>query len=281
MTWFILALLSVVANSAMFISFKKLQQNVKIEVYLFYAWLISSIVIGLIYFPEDWSSIDGLFFLIVLAAGFLSWLGNYAYNYSISMQSNMGYIEALSSARIGITFIASLIFFLDKFDLIRALGLIGIICGCYLVTAESKNVDTKTKRTWVIWSLLSGLCFASLALLAKITLSLNLQVPLFTSLFLLVAAFFYLISCIQKNYCILIPRKHIPLVLLSSVFAIFANLFLYRSYAIAPNLAYPVAISNGRIILLFLSSFVMGNENINIKKLIGIVLVFISAIALS
>lgn len=281
MTWFVLALLSVVANSAMFISFKRLQQYVKIEVYLFYAWLISSFVIGLIYIPKYRVPIDGVFIIIVLVAGFLSWIGNYAYNYSISMKPNMGYIEALSSSRIGITFVASILFFSAKFELIRAIGLVGLTIGCYLVTSQSKKGETTIKRTWVIWSLLSGLCFAFLAILSKVTSFINIQVPIFTSLFLFVASFFYLATCLQKKYSILVPIKHFPLMLLSSVFAVFANLLLYSSYELAPNLAYPVAISNGRIILLFIFSLITGKENINNQKIVGIVLVFFSAIALS
>lgn len=258
----------------MFLCFKKLQHQIRIEVYLFYVWLITSLIIGIVFLSIDKINLHTSFWIIVFLSGLLSWLGNYSYNLSISFQPNIGYVEALSSTRIAITFLGSLIFYFGKFEPYRIIALIGLVVGCLLITRNNHQQENKSNKKWIFWSLISGICFAGLALLTKTAISLDIQIPIYTASFLFFAAIFFLIASLLNKYPISIPVKTFPLLIITSIFAIFANLLLFSSYGTAPNLAYPVAISNGRVVLLFISSLIIGKETITITKGIGIGLVF-------
>ena len=199
MAWFWYAILSVIANSAMFICFKELQKSLAIEVYLFYAWIISSIVIGLFYIPTATLRLSVTFTLIIIIAGFCSWVGNYAYNYSMSLQPNIGYVEALSSSRIAITYFVSLALFSSKFEPLRVFPLLGLIIGSYLVPIKADTENKTTDNRWIYWSLIAGISFAALAILAKIALLQDVEAPIFIAFALFVASLFYGFSALEGN----------------------------------------------------------------------------------
>lgn len=281
MSWYLYAVLSTFANAGMFLCFKQLQRTYSIELYLFYTWLFSSIVIGAIYIPIHFPRLNWLLVCVILLAGVASWLGNYAYNIGLRQQPNLGYVEALSSTRIALTFLVSITLLGSEIEYLKLFALCTLVLGVFLVSKNSSNTKrTVSGKSWVLFSISAGVFYAILALFTRFSINLGITAPIFTSLFLFAAAILYgITSVISKK--ISLPKKSIGLLLVTVLFATFANLFLYLSYEYAPNLAYPVAISNGRMVILYLAALIIGTDKFDIIKGIGVVIVFVSVILLS
>jgi drug/metabolite transporter (DMT)-like permease len=279
MSWYLSALLSVIGNSIGISCLKKLQDSYPIEVYLFYIWFLSSIFLAFPSFPIDFKQFGPFIVLFIILAGFFSWLGNYSYNVSVKLQSNLGYVEALSSIRIGISYLAAIIFFDGQFKLIKLVAILGLVFGVFLVTNKSGSKENSRKQ-WAVWGALSGIFFAGLAISTKITFIKGVNPAITTCLFFLVASFLFLGTSIKRR-SLTLPNKKPILLILASIFTAVGNFALFYSYKYAPNLAYPIAISNSRVIILYLVSIVLGSEKFELKRGIGILIAFASAFMLS
>lgn len=265
----------------MFLCFRRLQRDYPIEIYLFYAWALSGAVLAIVFLPTadfvfTWET--GVLFLL---AGIASWIGNYAYNQSFKSQANLGYVEALSSTRIAITFVASVLYFGGNSSLSHIAALFGVVVGVVLVTEPQPSRKWRSVRqNWIWLALLSGTMFATLAIVNKWLFSEGIPPPVATTAFFFVAAFLYGSTAIARSKSFRLKRN-VGIIVLAGAFAATANLALFSSYDLAPNLAYPVAISNSRMVLLYIISLVLGSDRFELARGVGILVTFVSVLVLS
>src|SRR5262245_27056164 len=99
MDWFVAAFVAAFALSGQALMFQRLQKHYPVTTYVTYVWLGAALLIGLLFVrPVDFASITANIIPLVLA-GITSFFGIYAYNQSIKMQNNIGYIEAVIAVR--------------------------------------------------------------------------------------------------------------------------------------------------------------------------------------
>lgn len=279
MTWYLSALLSVIGISIGISCSKQLQDFYPIEVYLFYIWSLSSIFLFFISFPIELTKLVPFILLFIVLAGFLSWLGNYSYNVSIKLQANLGYVEALSSIRIAISYLVAVFFFDGQFEVVKLLAICGLVFGIFLVT-NKPGIKKDAGSKWAIWGAFSGVFFAGLAIATKVTFINGINPATTTFLFFFVASILFFGTAVKKGSFAL-PKKKTGLLIIAGFFTALGNFALFYSYKYAPNLAYPIAISNSRVIILYLVSLILGSEKLELKRGIGIFIAFISTILLS
>lgn len=280
MTWYASAILSVVGISLGIVCTKKLQEDYDVEVYLFYVWLLSSFFLYIISFPVEFQIITPYVLLVVFFAGMMSWLGNYAYNISMKLQPNIGYVESLSGIRVAFAYVIAVVFFDGKIELTKIFAIVILMTSVFLVANEPQKTKEVFDVKWVIWAGISGLFFAALAVSTKIVFLRGAEPATVTCLFFFVASIMFLTTSIQKR-SLRFPSKKIGILLLAGLLTSIGNFALFYSYKIAPNLAYPIAISNSRIILLFIFSLIRKQENLNATRTVGVILAFVSIMLLS
>ena len=273
MNWYISIIISVVALTGQFLCMKKLQASYPITTYMTYIWLGGAIALGVLFVrPTPYLSLTNLG---VLAVGSVaSWAGMYSYNLAIKHQPNLGYIEALSSTRIIIAYCVSLIFFNAVPDVFKLLAIIGLVFGVVIVTSSRGSHKQQEGKIWILWAALSGVLFAVVITCTKIVMAGGLDSYTTTAGILLGAGLIY-ISSATLNHVSLKLSGGTLIIGLAIVFAVVGNVFAFNSFGKAPNMAYPVAISNSRIILLYLIAIVTGSDRLEFSRAIGVILAFI------
>ncbi len=283
MGWYLNAVGSVLAFTAMFFCFKRLQDTYPIDTYLFYAWLGGAVCFGFLAMRDgvDPELIRNPEIALALgAAGVASWLGNYFYNIGISKQGNLGYVEAVSSIRLAIVYAASLLILGSHFEASRLVALLLAVTGMLFLIGKPINQPKAAQRDWFMWALLSGIMFALLAIANRYVNENGIHPYSALAIWLFIASALYAASAAAKKHSLSLSRdKHI--VVLATIFSTLGNAMLFLSYRDAPNLAYPTAISYSRMVLLYVISIVTRADQFRMRSVIGIVLVFASVVLLS
>jgi len=276
MTWYALALFSAVALATQVVLMRTLQRWIPIQVYIGFMWLGSGVILTPLVVTSRWDVGRLPVVLPLLAiAGFASWAGNLAYNVALKSHANLGYIEALSGIRLVLAYIASLALFDAHLTLLKLLAMVGAGIGLTLVSMDSSS-DTKgeKKTSWVAFALLAGVLFALLMITVKYLSIEGLTGIQTVWAVFLIAGVLYLTSAIRSGQSLRIPYERLPVLLLGIATAALGNLALFVSYNGAPNLAYPEAISNGRVVLLYLFGLATMTERLKPLKLLGVALTF-------
>ncbi len=278
MNWYLNAIIAAIAFTGQFLGMKRLQKTYPIVVYMAYVWLGSATTLGILFVrpTENLTITNGL---LLIVAAFASWAGMYAYNLAIKQQPNIGYVEVLSSTRVIIVYCVSLLFFDAGFELTKLLATVVAIGGVLLVTDFRSPGDQVSGKTWMLWAALSGLMFALLIVCVKVVAMRGLDVRAATAILLFISGLMYIVSAIGSGMSLKIVGD-MPTILLVIAISAVGNAALFMSYNSAPNLAYPTAINNSRMILLYLAALVTRSDQPKLSKTIGIVLTFTGVILL-
>ena len=279
-TWYIASIISAFSLSGMLFCFQFLQKRYPVSVYLFYVWLGSALFFGF-YFIGSPITIKIIALTILILAGIASWIGNYSYNVAIGIQSNLGFVEAASSIRLPLLYVASLSLFDGQIDILRLIALGTMIIGIYLVSGRTGGGNNLvTKRSWLMWAILSGTMFAFLAIATRFAneQGISSNQSLFVVMF--VGAIFYGTSAIFGKESLKL-NKGLGVLILALIAAIIGNASLFWAFNNANNLAYPTIISNSRVVILYLISIIINHKRVDVKGAIGIFLTFISIIFLN
>lgn len=285
-SWYLSAIISAFAFSGQFLGMQRLQKTYPITVYMTYIWLLSGILLGVIFIRPTTFSISGLLYLgptlmYLVLGGIASWGGMYAYNAAIKFQPNVGFVEAISSLRIAIVYVASLLFLSAPLDPLRAIAVLSMVVGILLVVHRKHAPHlSNIPGMWVVWSALSGVMFSLLVFFTRLSIASGLDAPSVTAITLLIAGSIFLVASLRSGVS-LRPKGSLLIILFTTFFAIVGNTLLFYSYGGAPNLAYPVAISNGRLVLLYLAALLVGLDRFDRIRAGGVAITFISMVLLS
>ena len=281
MDWFVAAIVSAVALSGQALFFQQLQRLYPVRVYLTYVWLGAAFVLALIFLrPADLASIQGNIVPLVVA-GLSSWGGIYAYNRAIQLQTNIGYIEAAVALRIAITYVFSLWAFSAVPDVQRLIGIALIMLGVMAVTGGQTLNLNEFRIGWLRWALVGAVLFAALTIAVRYATDGGVSAEVATVVVLVVAGLLFLVSCRTDGTSLRVQRPHWWIVLTAIGFATVGNAAEFISFQTAPNLAYPSAIDNSRIIILYIVGLFLFSERLQRTKAIGIVVTFVGVILLS
>jgi drug/metabolite transporter (DMT)-like permease len=293
MTWLTAAIISAFALSGQALFFQKLQKLYPITTFMSYVWLGSAVLLGLIFLrPPDFELIKANIVPLVLA-GLTSFFGIYAYNQSIKLQNNIGYIEAVVSIRTAITFVFSIIAFNAPFDMLKLLGVVAITVGVLAVSeafpvqqkvktdAPMDNVRGSTSRLgWLRWALIATVMFTLMPIFLRFATDNGAPAEVSLVVVLVVAGILFALWGYAAKTSLKIERQHIMLILMAIAVATIGNVADFISFQKTPNLAYAIAISNTRMIILYILGMVLFSEKLQSLKAVGIALTFIGVILL-
>jgi len=281
MDWFLAAIISAVTLSGQALMFQRLQKYYPINTFMTYAWLGAAIVLSILFLrPEDFDAIARNMPTLILS-GITSLTGNYAYNRAIRLQPNIGYIEAVMSWRLILTYIFSIIVLNAAFEELRLMGIVLIVCGVIAVSGAYQMNMRDIRFDWLNWALAGGLSFGLLTIFVRYANDDGVRGEVSLIIVLLVAGIGFLIGALREKSSLKIQTNHISLYLAVIVFAVVGNGALFVAYAKTPNLAYAIAIDNSRMIILYLIGLVLFSERWQWVKAVGIVLTFAGILLLS
>lgn len=299
MTWFVQALLAAVLLALQAVAMQKLSRTVKIENYMAACWLGAGLVLVFFAVP-DLPTLVQPEALLVLPAAAASWLGMYSYNRALSTQSNIGYVEAISSCRVLLLYFASILIVMHgppEVEPIKLLAVALTVLGVFLTISSTRrdklpapapdadgSTGTHARTKWFGWSVLSAVAFATLILLtASIVMSGGDIVAVSGAVLIVSGILFAIHSGVSAKtllpYCGL--RGHGTLLIATIVVASAGNLMLFSSSTLAPNLAYASAIAAARVALLYLYSIIFHLGNLSPAGLSGTLLLFVAVILLT
>lgn len=280
-SWYIFSLLSVICVTGASFCFLRLQKSYSIAVYLFYIWGATGLLLTPVLFLRYKNislTVDDI--LILTFAGIASWLGNYAYNQAFSVETNIGYVEAVSSVRIPVVYVISLFFFGAFFEVAKFLAIFLMLFGIYLVNRSPSSREDPTDKVWVLWAFVSGLMFAFLIISNRFLSDRGIDALTAVPIWILIASVCYGLNGIfqNRNFRIDHDRK---IIVLAILFTIVGQLALFTAYNTAPNLAYPAAISNSRMVLMYMISVLFITKQYNFYRSLGVMMATIGVIMLS
>lgn len=280
MDWFLAAVISAVGLSAQALVFQRLQKFYPINTFMSYAWLGATAVLCLLYLrPADFDAIARNIVPLVLS-GLSSMAGNYAYNRAIRLQNNIGFVEAIMSWRLILTYVFSLLALNAAFEMPRLLGIILIVGGVLAVSGAYRMNFQDIKLDWLAWALFGGLSFALLSIFVRFANDDGLPGEVSLIIVLLVAGIGFVFGALREKASLKIDPAHSPLFAAVIAAAVIGNGALFVAYAKTPNLAYAIAIDNSRIIILYLIGLLMFSGSWSRVKALGIALTFAGVLLL-
>ena len=281
MDWFTAALASALGLSAQALVFQRLQKHYPINAFMTWAWLGATVVLVILFLrPAHFDAIARNIAPLVLS-GLASMAGNYAYNRAIRLQGNIGYVEAVMSWRLILTYIYSLLLLGAAFEPLRLAGVVLIVSGVVAVSGAWRISAKDIRIAWLSWSLLGGLSFALNSIFVRFANDDGVSGEVSLIVVLLVAGIGFLFAAIGEKSSLRIKFQHGHLIAAVIVCAVVGNAALFIAYAKSPNLAYAIAIDNSRIIILYLVGLVMFSQTWSVAKALGIALTFAGILLLA
>lgn len=291
MSWFVAALVAAVALSGQGLSFQRLYKLLPITTYMAYVWLGSAALLAIVFLRPEHFEVIGQNWLPLVLAGASSWIGNYAYNQALKTQNNIGYIEGIITIRTAITYVFSLVVFGAPFDATKLVGVIVVTIGVLIISEslpfqskkkEKPKVDTVSgdRFGWLAWSFLGAAMFTILTIFVRYATDGGVSGEVAIVIVLVVAGLMFVGQGVHDGTSLAISRKHVIILLIAIACATIGNAADFISYANTPNLAYSIAISNTRMIILYVLGLLLFSEPFHRLKAFGIALTFVGVIAM-
>jgi drug/metabolite transporter (DMT)-like permease len=281
MSWFTAAVFSAIALSGQGLAFQRLQGKHPINVFMTYIWLGAGFVLAIFFLPGTDLAVLVRNMHWLVFSGLCSWVGIYAYNRAIQLQTNIGYIEAVAALRIVLTYVYSIAAFGAVFEGIKLTGVVLVMIGVFAVAGTLRIRRSDLSLDWLVWGLLAGLCFGLLTIAVRYATDDGVDAKVATLAVLFVAGTMFLCATVVSHTSLRLERRHYPMVVITIAFASVGNATEFIAFERTPNLAYAIAIDNTRMIILFLVGMFLFSEELNRVRALGIIFTFSGVILLS
>lgn len=276
--WIFYASLMFLASNVLYLLIRLAQkQNIPISFYSITLFLVPSIIY---FFAASFTKTSLLLapehlLLVIAAAFFWSYLGNYFSQKAILLASNPGYSLILQKSYVVITTIAAVFIFKAEFSWQKFIAILFILFFSMLIAISSKEKKTGSYK-WVYFSLLTNLCLAFGSLISKYFLNLGLQpfVYLFYINFFVATLNFFDFK--KQKITVSLSKKQLLLVIFIGIFSMIFNFSMQLAYKVAPNIGYVSAINISSIMTLTLLSALIFKDDLSKHKIFGIVGVLVS-----
>jgi drug/metabolite transporter (DMT)-like permease len=212
------------------------------------------------------------YILILIQAIFFSYLGNVFSLKGIALSPNPGYSLIISKSYVVFTAVASIFIFSAPLTIKSVIAIIFIILFSAILTIDSGKAKAETNKLWLLYSLGAFFCWGLSALSSKYLL--NIGVPILTRLIYSMALVTVLIVgeiTYKKIEWEKVSKDQIIILLLIGIFGSSYAYFIQVGFNLAPNVGFVNAANAGSISLLTLMSALIFKDELNFKKMIGIV----------
>lgn len=211
------------------------------------------------------------YFLILIQAVFFSYFGNVFSLKGIEYSPNPGYSLIISKSYVVFTAVASIFIFNAPLTVRSGIAIIVIIAFSALIMVGKSKTVTKSNTLWLPYTLGAFFCWGLLALSSKYLL--NAGVPIFTRLIytmIIVSAIILGEIKIRRIPVFTITKLQLIVLVMIGLFSTSFNYYMQVGFNVAPNIGYVNAVNAASISLLSLMSAFLFNDDLSIKKLIGI-----------
>lgn len=273
MTWIIPAILLFASSVCLYLLVRKNQiENVPHAVSNLAMFGIPVIVFAFMNYVQGNSIFIGAeyLFIIFLAALFCSYLGNVFSLMGIDLSPNPGYSLIISKSYVVFTSVAAVYFFNSPLTLKSILAILCIIAFSALITVQ-KVQKKKSHNLWVVYSLGAFFAWGILALVSRYLI--NQQIPVTVTLFWvsLFVSFFVMVEILVTKTKIPFSKKTVFLFIGIGAASSIFNFFMQEGYRLAPNPGFINAANAASISLLTLMAHFFYKDELNLRKVIGII----------
>lgn len=221
------------------------------------------------------------FILIIIQGIFFSYLGNVFSLKGIEYAPNPGYSLIISKAYVVFTAVASIFIFNSPLTLESIIAIILIVLFSAVIMIDKSKDKQQSNRRWLPYTIGAFFCWGLLALSSKHLL--NLGVPILTRLIysMIIVTILIIGEIIVKKINVRnISRPQITTLVLIGLFGAGFNYFMQVGFNLAPNVGYVNAANAGSISLLTIMSTIFFKDELNLKKMIGVIGVTVGLILL-
>ncbi len=276
--WIFYATLMFLASNVLYLLIRLAQkQNIPISFYSITLFLVPSIIYfsAALFTRTSLLLSPGHFLLVIVAAFFWSYLGNFFSQKAILLATNPGYSLILQKSYVVITTIAAVFLFKAEFSWQKFIAILFILFFSMLIAISTKEKKKKNYK-WVYFSLLTNLCLAFGSLISKYFLNLGMQPFVYLFYINLFVASLNFLDFRKQKISLTLSKKQILLVILIGVFSMAFNFSMQLAYKIAPNIGYVSAINISSIMTVTLLSALIFKDDLSKQKIFGIFGVFAS-----
>lgn len=219
--------------------------------------------------------------LILIQSIFFSYIGNVFSLRAIEYAPNPGYSLMLSKSYVVMTSILSIFLFGSPLGIKSVIAIVLIVMFSALIMIDPHKKSGTANPLWLPLTIGAFLCWGSLALSTKYLL--NIGVPIFTRLIFSMTLVTFLImgeTAVKRVKYRSLSRKQYAVLILVGIFSAGFNYYMQVGMNLAPNVGYVNAANAGSISLLTLLSALLFKDDLNMRKMSGIIGVTIGLIIL-
>lgn len=209
--------------------------------------------------------------IIGFAAFFFSWLGNIASLKALTKAPNPGYSLVISKSYVLMTSILSVWIFGSDITTKDIIAIVLIIVFSAMIIIDKRKSDEVKDNSWVWLTFVAFLSWGFLALTLKYLTSQGLQSTVILFYLMLFVSLLIFIQLAVKRSRVQVKKMYSPLFLLMGVASTFFNLFIILGYQYAPNPGYINATNAASIALVTIFSAWLFKDELNLKKVLGVV----------
>lgn len=193
---------------------------------------------------------------------------------AISLSNNPGYPVAITRTNVLITALVSVILFNSPLTWIKFLAIL-IIFFFSLLILDFSNKSSHSKNVWFWYALLAGVLTSGYALSSKYFI--NEGIPILTRLFYAFAAMAFVqgLNLVIKKPKVNLFKIDYVLLFIIGVSTFIFDIFAQIGFQYAPNPGYVNAILTTSIVPTTFFSAVFFKDELNLKKIIGLIGVMI------
>lgn len=226
--------------------------------------------------------LEPVHYLIILIQGiFFSYLGNLFSLKGIQFAPNPGYSLIISKSYVVFTTIASIFVFSAPLTLKSLIAIMMIVGFSALIVVDRQKANKQTQSSWLGYTLGAFFCWGLLALTSKYLL--NAGVPILTRLILSMAVVVVLIlgeMNTKKVTVTNLSKDQLVTLVMIGIFGSSFNYFMQVGFNLAPNVGYVNAANASSISLLTLLSAYFFKDELNSRKILGIIMVTLGLVVL-
>lgn len=275
MNWIVAALLMYLFSVLLYL-LTRLAQKKKIPIQEYSLWSFGLPAIG--FFVVMWLKGESInttpvnWFWLIFSAIFFSWLGNYFSQKSMIHAANVGYPLIISKSYVVYSAIASIWLFSAPLSKQEVLAIALIVFFSALITLGGKNTINKNESMlWFYYAIGAFFCWGSLALASKYLLNNGVTVMLRLLIIHVIVAGILITEIKYKQIKLHWNRRVVPLLVLLGISAGFFNYFMQLGFSLTDNPGLINATNSASISAVAILSVVIFKDELNFRKIIGII----------
>lgn len=210
--------------------------------------------------------------LVLLGSVAFSWLGNMASFKALELAPNQGYSLIISKSYVVMTSIVSVWLFQAPLSFKSVIAILIIIGFSALIMVEKKMISvTNPSKSWLWLTFGAFFAWGFLALSNRQLLLTGLQPTVLLFYNFMIVTVLIAIQAFSQKVSLKLPRKSWITILIIGVGGAAFNFFQVAGYGIAPNPGYMNAANAGSISLLTLVSAYLFKDELDKRKLAGVI----------